>query len=170
MVNVAASALCHIGDPRALPVLLAEERKRYRAHKGSFGAIQNLHVFGLAAVDPLDKILRDKEAKQVWDSAVRALGKIHDPQAVPPIIEALKRGYAEGQVEYALIDLGPLAVEPLIDLLDQADLDKKPRECAERALRRITGRPQAERQKLSWRAWWTQNKQKVLDAYASPKD
>ncbi len=121
----AAEALEKIVDERAIEPLLAALKD------GRLSAIKPLRKIGglNAALEPLITLLKngDREAREI---AAKTLGEIGDPQAIGPLIEALKPdpstdGFSlldkdKDRQEKAAAALGKLkaneAVEPLIDL------------------------------------------------------
>ncbi len=88
--------------------------------------LHELVGIGAPAVPALIEALKDKDNDlYIRGNAAYALGEIKDPQAVPPLIEALKdedlvvrrvAAYALGKIK------DPLAVPPLIEALKDEDL------------------------------------------------
>ncbi|MCL4704154.1 HEAT repeat domain-containing protein [bacterium] len=118
----AASALAKIGNESVEPLLVAltdPDREVRRSAAEALGEIGNPRV-----IDALIAALRDSD-KWVHLHAAEALGKMGNPSAVEPLIAALKdlvidiRSYAAG----ALTKCGSMAVEALIDVLNDSDKD-----------------------------------------------
>ena len=77
-----------------------------------------------------DKLIRDLEAKdaEVRMNAAIDLGKMNDARVVPPLIVALrdKDRYVPMRAEESLVELGPVAVEPLIAALRNREEPNRP--------------------------------------------
>ena len=74
---------------------------------------------GNEAVEPLIEVLADQNWV-VREGAVLALGKIADPRAIQPLIEAFKDTNAK-RITDALKSIGPIALNPLIKALTSGD-------------------------------------------------
>jgi len=115
----AARILGQVKDPRAVEPLvsaLSDTDSDVRIE-----ARDALVEIGAPAVEPLMRTLRSPGAQAPRHGAALALGKIKDPRAIAPLIEALKGSAptAPYETEYAraLGQLGAVTVEPLIDAL-----------------------------------------------------
>ena len=112
----AAIALGEIGDPRAIDpliMLLCDEDRFVKSH-----AALALGAMGEPAVIPLLRALREGDGNLRWGAAI-ALGKIHDPRAIEPLIHALADKYENVRSESAtsLAAMGKPALEPLLRFL-----------------------------------------------------
>jgi len=122
--RAAAIALGKIGSFKATEALIEALKDNYAIVRE--GAARALGDIGdKRAVDALVPLLNDRN-KDIKESAIIALGKLQDPRSVPLIIQILERlekehgerAYDLGRSAYnALVRLGPLAVEPLINIL-----------------------------------------------------
>jgi len=116
----AAIALGEIGDPRAIEpliLLLCDEDRFVKSH-----AALALGAIGEPAVNPLLRALREGDGNLRWGAAI-ALGKIRDPRAIEPLIEALADKYENVRAESAssLAALGKPALGPLLWFLTFSD-------------------------------------------------
>ena len=112
----AAIALGEIGDPRAIDpliMLLCDQDRFVKSH-----AALALGAIGEPAVTPLLRALREGDGNLRWGAAI-ALGKIHDPRAIEPLIHALADKYENVRAESAtsLAAMGKPALEPLLRFL-----------------------------------------------------
>lgn len=84
-------ALFRIGDPRAIPALIAYMRKPlYEVGEEEHEAAANYLVgFGRKAVEPLIDALKDYDSRQ-QAAAARVLGRIGDARAIGPLTVLLK--------------------------------------------------------------------------------
>ena len=124
--RAAAIALGKIGSFKATEALIEALKDSYAIVRE--GAARALGDIGdKRAVDALVPLLNDRN-KDVKESAIISLGKLQDPRSVPLIIQILERLEREGDYSEraydlsrsaynALVRLGPLAVEPLINIL-----------------------------------------------------
>ena len=123
--KTAADKLGRIKDPRAVePLIVALKDDRDPTVRTS--AAEALGTIGTPAVEPLIAALKNKDAEVRW-RVVESLGKIKDPNAVEPLIAAL-RGDRDERVRReaaeALADIrDPRAVEPLIAALKDREWD-----------------------------------------------
>jgi len=147
---------------------------------------------GRRAVPALSEALRDADT---CFSAAYTLGKIGDPRAITPFIEALgddnpdvRRAAARGlgtigdkrAIEpliaalkdmevrvYAAGALGRLGDRRAIEPLLAALGDDNPdvRQCAAVALKKLTGQDFG-RDPAAWRAWWEANRERILEEFA----
>jgi HEAT repeat protein len=84
-------------------------------------AIHTLGKLGNAAVEPLIAQL-ESEDYEIRASAAWALGEIKDPRAIEPLLYALQyTSDPERATVQALGQMGVLAVEPLMQILDHPD-------------------------------------------------
>ncbi len=76
------------------------------------------------AVEPLFQTLKDDDEGVRW-AAATALGHFRDARAVGPLIQALKDRdwYVRRAVIQALVNIGVLAVEPLLHVLEKSNAD-----------------------------------------------
>jgi HEAT repeat protein len=116
----AAIALGEIGDRRAvepLIILLCDEDRFVKSH-----AALALGAIGEPAVNPLLRALREGDGNLRWGAAI-ALGKIRDPRAIEPLIQALADKYENVRAESAssLATMGKPALEPLLQFLKFSD-------------------------------------------------
>ncbi len=115
---VAAWALGEIGDPRGIPFLLpalADENSEVQRY-----AVRALIKFNREAVAPLLAFLETASVQAV-SGAVRALGDIGDPRALPALLQRAG-GPSRQEVLHALGKLkDPRAEAVLIDGLNDAD-------------------------------------------------
>jgi hypothetical protein len=98
----------------------------------------------------------------VRKSTAIALGKLKDPRAVEPLIEALKDKYWEVResAAYALGEIkDPRAVEPLIEALK--DEKGNVRQSSAEALQKITGKDFG-KEPEKWQKWWEENKGRFI--------
>jgi len=122
--RAAAIALGRIGSFKATEALIEALKDSYAIVRE--GAARALGDIGdKRAVDALVPLLNDRN-KDVKESAIISLGKLQDPRSIPLIIQILERlewnkserAYDLSRSAYnALVRLGPLAVEPLINIL-----------------------------------------------------
>mgnify|MGYP001578381448 CR=1 FL=1 len=121
-----------------------------------------LAKIGKPAVEPLILVLKDRDT-DVRVNAAGALGKIKDPRAIKPLIEALKDLNMDSnsllKIVSALSETGKPAVEPLIEVLKDKDSLGGFRGNAAWALRAITGQDFGE-DPAKWQEWWEKNKAK----------
>jgi HEAT repeat protein len=116
----AAIALGEIGDRRAvepLIILLCDEDRFVKSH-----AALALGAIGEPAVNPLLRALREGDGNLRWGAAI-ALGKIRDPRAIEPLIQALADKYENVRAESAssLATMGKPALGPLLQFLKFSD-------------------------------------------------
>jgi HEAT repeat protein len=116
----AAIALGEIGDIRAvdpLILLLCDEDRFVKSH-----AALALGALGEPAVSPLLRALSEGDGNLRWGAAI-ALGKIRDPRAIEPLIQALADKYENVRAESAssLASIGKPALGPLIRFLKFSD-------------------------------------------------
>ncbi|MBC7330726.1 HEAT repeat domain-containing protein [bacterium] len=122
--RAAAIALGKIGSFKATEALIETLKDSYAIVRE--GAARALGDIGdKRAIDALVPLLNDRN-KEVKEAAIISLGKLQDPRSVPLIIQILEqlekkhieRAYDLTRSAYnALVRLGPLAVEPLINVL-----------------------------------------------------
>ncbi len=110
----AARTLGRIGDARAVEPLVAALRDRDQAIRRS--ATDALVKIGTPAVDSLIAAFKDPDVRKY---AARALGRIGDPRALPPLSVGLKdeRGAVRLAAAEGLVHIGAPAVEPLMAAL-----------------------------------------------------
>lgn len=101
------------GDPNAPKTVL------YKSVITTLGQLEDPR-----AIDPLIEILRTREYTFA-QPAVKALGHFHETRVVQALLETnLSKTRAFRQVEEALAAMGPVAREPLLAALQDADPDK----------------------------------------------
>ena len=112
----AAIALGEIGDQRAIEPLIRQLSDTDRFVKSRVA--HALGMIGAPAVHPLIRTLREGDGNLRWGAAI-ALGRIKDPQAVEPLIQALADKYENVRAEAAasLASIGKPAITPLIRFL-----------------------------------------------------
>ena len=96
-----------------LILLLCDEDRFVKSH-----AALALGAFGELAVTPLLRALHEGDGNLRWGAAI-ALGKIRDPRAIEPLIQALADKYDNVRAESAssLAAIGKPALEPLLRFL-----------------------------------------------------
>lgn len=116
----AAIALGEIGDQRAIEPLIRQLSDTDRFVKSRVAYA--LGMIGAPAVRPLIRTLREGDGNLRWGAAI-ALGRIKDPQAVEPLIQALADKYENVHAEAAasLAAIGKPAIEPLIRFLKYSE-------------------------------------------------
>ncbi|UGV41577.1 HEAT repeat domain-containing protein [Methanococcoides orientis] len=87
-------------------------------------AVKSLVEIGGPAVDPLIQALNDEKPK-IRENSAAALGKIGDERAVQPLINLLGDDDNDVQraAEFALCDIGDQAVEPLVEAINDPDVN-----------------------------------------------
>ena len=86
-------------------------------------AVEALGQVGSPAVEYLVKMLRDWDIRK---SAIRCLGKIKDERVLDPLMQQLHHDEFKDDATEALVDLGPPAVERLVNALkDKNDVIRK---------------------------------------------
>jgi HEAT repeat protein len=120
----AAIALGEIGDQRAIGPLIRQLSDTDRFVKSRVAYA--LGMIGLPAVHPLIRTLREGDGNLRWGAAI-ALGRIKDPQAVGPLIQALADKYENVRAEAAasLAAIGKPAIAPLICVLKYSEGDMR---------------------------------------------
>ncbi len=111
-----------LGD-RLAPIIVPEEDTH--GTQVSIVATNALVTIGEPAVEPLLRVLREKDPKRdVRDHAARALGKIGDPLALQPLLEALdhEKQPVRSAASSALGEMGEAAFRPLADRLRHPSL------------------------------------------------
>lgn len=116
-----AEALGRIGDPKAAPKLLALS-ERTRDNHVALWAMRALGMLKAeAAVEPLIDVALKHDNKFMRKNAVIALGDIGHPKAVDALIQMMFIEFAGvsfyKEASYALFQIGPAAVEPLLETL-----------------------------------------------------
>ena len=122
-----AEALGAIGDPRAAPKLVALMEST-RDNNVALWAMRSLgRLESPSAVEPLVEVTLEHPNKFMRKNAVIALGEIGDPGAVDALIQMM---FVEFQgvsfykeASYALFQVGPPAVEPLLRTLAMENED-----------------------------------------------
>lgn len=116
----AAIALGEIRDPRAIGPLIRQLSDSDRFVKSRVA--HALGMIGAPAVHPLIRTLREGDGNLRWGAAI-ALGRIKDPQAVEPLIQALADKYENVRAEAAasLAAIGTPAIAPLIWFLKYSE-------------------------------------------------
>jgi len=116
----AAIALGEIGDQRAIEPLIRQLSDTDRFVKSRVA--HALGMIGAPAVHPLIRTLREGDGNLRWGAAI-ALGRIKDPQAVEPLIQALADKYENVRAEAAasLASIGKPAIAPLIRFLKYSE-------------------------------------------------
>ena len=105
-------ALAKIKDPRAIPLLIVG----LQIYNNRKACLKALVSYGESAVDALLGAL-DDENGHVRAAAAAALGEIGSSKAARPLIPLLKEPLTWGPAQNAISQLGPAAVDPLIDAL-----------------------------------------------------
>jgi HEAT repeat protein len=120
----AAIALGEIRDPRAIGPLIRQLSDTDRFVKSRVA--HALGMIGAPAVHTLIRTLLEGDGNLRWGAAI-ALGRIKDPQAVEPLIQALADKYENVRAEAAasLADIGTPAIEPLIRFLKYSEGDMR---------------------------------------------
>ncbi len=127
--KAAAEALSRIGAPAVEPLTSALKDKDADVCSAAARALGR--IGDPRAVEPLTTALGSK-SKRVREAVAEALGEIGDPRAVVPLIATLMR-YPIGRGAAAkealdrlgwdkAISFGPMAVEPLIHVLEHSDV------------------------------------------------
>lgn len=122
-----ALALAKIGDPKAiqflLPLLKDKEDEVRGAACLALGDFRDPNTF-----DDITNVLLDDPIIEVRQAAARALGNTQHPAAVPYLMEALhdsfwwyEREYAAADLLLAIEKMGAIAVEPLIEALQDKE-------------------------------------------------
>src|SRR5262249_391565 len=82
-------------------------------------------IGSVKAVEPLIRIMRDtrEEDRDVRMAASRALGRIRDPRAIAPLLEALAapESWLPARVAEVLLQFGDLAFDPLVALVQKRE-------------------------------------------------
>lgn len=165
-----ARALGAQGDPEAVVALLAVLREDdVDVRVEALLALGELHDASAAA--PMVAFLGSPDAVQ-REAAARALGVLGSARAVPALLAALADP-APRVVESAAGALGllgsPTAVTPLIDRLAVVrGKDLRVEEALERALVRLTGKPDLGADPDLWRAWWAENRDRTAGPTSNP--
>ena len=123
----AALALGKIGDPKAKQPLLAALKDR--EDQVRIAACLALGLFkDPSTFDEITNVLLDDPKIEVRQAAARALGHTAHPSALPYLMEALhdsywwfEREYAAGDLLNAIERMGKIAVEPLIESLQDKE-------------------------------------------------
>jgi len=123
----AALALGKIGDRAAIPPLL--NALKDREDEVRIAACLALGLFkDPSTFDDITNVLLDDTKIEVRQAAARALGHTQHPAALPYLMEALhdsywwyEREYAAGDLLLAIEKIGALAVEPLIQALQDKE-------------------------------------------------
>ena len=117
-----ALALAKLGDPAAKPVLVKLLDAK-AANVISAAVKAQLTFKDPDAVAKLGEIVRkDQLARNIRGDALKVLGEIGDPRAVPAIVRAMyveKGGTIYPEASYALAQIGPAAVPDLIKTLER---------------------------------------------------
>jgi HEAT repeat protein len=106
-----------LGDLLAPIIVPEEETHGTQISTVATNALVNI---GKPAVEPLLRALQQKDPKRdVRDYVARTLGKIGDPRAIPPLLEALdhEKQPVRNAASTALGDMGRAAFRPLADRL-----------------------------------------------------
>ncbi len=146
--NASVKSLGKLRDKRAIPPLM--ELLKDKDWFMRCAAANALGKLGdKRAVGPLADALKDTDPR-VRLAAVEALGGLKDKKAVTALITALsiENDRVQNRAWKALIDLGPLSVEPLAVKLVDKDAPVTLRLQAVDILRRLKWRPVTERQKV----------------------
>jgi HEAT repeat protein len=115
--RAAAEALGWLKDIRATEPII--KLLRDTDPSVSCGAAQALGLIGdVRAVEPLIDVFRGKNFS-LKCAAAESLGKLKDPRAIEPLSVLLWNGEGELQdkAQYALMEMGPVVVEPLCRIL-----------------------------------------------------
>ncbi len=130
------TVLGRIGNPRAVLPLIPFLEDGNRLCEP---AVEALIYIGEPAVEPLIAALKD--TPKVRGAAVRTLGELGDERAVAPLIKLLMEDDATilHFVADALVNIGPLTIEPLFDAL--TDENKNIRYNAADILDRLEWKP-----------------------------
>ncbi|NMB78302.1 MAG: hypothetical protein GYA23_04330, partial [Methanomicrobiales archaeon] len=116
-VEVRAPAILALGelkDPRAIPFLL---NLFYDGNAGiRNAAADGLAAIGMQAFEPLVAALSDPKTSARL-AAIRALGKIKDPNVIPPILAKLEDAFPEMRTS-AAVALGEIGAPALPQVLD----------------------------------------------------
>lgn len=118
--RLAGAALGSVGAPatEALTEALTDSDETVRR----WAADAFIKIEDPRAVEPLIQALKD-ESFAVRTAAAKALTPLRDPRAVAPLIEALRNDRENSvQVEAALANMGPPAVEPLCAALQDKNV------------------------------------------------
>ena len=133
--TIAAGALGDMKDPEAVPTLIKAAEKelpvKSRANNARIAAMRALVKIGdKRAVPTLMKILTTSADDQDFllnQKAALALAEFRDPSSIPALIKGLfMTGRGTGifqECRLALVRIGPPAVDPLIQLLQEKNTD-----------------------------------------------
>jgi len=133
--TIAAGALGDMKDPEAVPTLIKAAEKelpvKSRANNARIAAMRALVKIGdKRAVPTLMKILTTSADDQDFllnQKAALALAEFRDPSSIPALIKGLfMTGRGTGifqECRLALVRIGPPAVDPLIQLLQEKNAD-----------------------------------------------
>lgn len=120
--NVAIGALANTHDPRAVAPLVALLQTPYKGTLQPYSAAISQALDDPGPVRPM-----------TYSAILSALGELHDPRAVAPLIDYMKNGpVGRDLVPQQLADLGSASIEPLIPLL--RDSNENTRRLAAEAL------------------------------------
>ena len=81
-------------------------------------AVEALALIGSPAVELLIRYMRDYDARK---SAIKTLGKINDERVLEPLISMLRNDEFKDDATWALAELGPPAIEKLMECLEDKD-------------------------------------------------
>lgn len=81
-------------------------------------AVEALAMIGSPAVELLIRYMRDYDARK---SAIKTLGKINDERVLEPLISMLRNDEFKDDATWALAELGPPAIEKLMECLEDKD-------------------------------------------------
>jgi HEAT repeat protein len=123
----AALALGKIGDPKTIQPLLGALKDN--EDEVRIAACLALGMFkDPATFDALTSVLLDDPKIEVRQAAAKALGNTQHPAALPYLMEALhdsywwyEREYAAGDLLFAIEKMGPVAINPLIEALQDRE-------------------------------------------------
>lgn len=123
----AAIALGQIGDARAVEPLIAVAEDWTKHYSVRIFVARALGQLGdNRAVDPLIAILKNGQEDSLREAAASALGRLGDARAVPPLlasIACLDHQLDNRTAPEALVQIGVAAVEPLIAVLTEQNVE-----------------------------------------------